>query len=138
MEIVALVAVIGAALLLGWVVLYRWGGLRDEDRGPEATGRWDTFLLRAYRGHEQADAMAAYARDAEVLVTQGYEPVGQSWGEGRWELATFVLALILCLFWVGVLLLVYMAIFRPEGTLLVTYRLRDDRAGASSVPAATS
>ncbi|MEO5965264.1 MAG: hypothetical protein ABIR11_07340 [Candidatus Limnocylindrales bacterium] len=62
-------------------------------------------------------------RDAETLALHGYAPAGQSWGDGQWDGGYFLLALVLSLFGIGLILLAYMAIIRPDGTLCVTYRL---------------
>ena len=85
---------------------------------------WGDFLVRTYRGHQQREAIASYVKDAETLARRGYAPVGQSWGDGQWDGGTFLIALILSLFGVGLILLAYMAIFRPGGSLCVTYRFR--------------
>ncbi len=124
MEVVlGLLAVLAAAAVVFAVVLYVWPGVRDT--GVErADGReWGQFVVRTYRGPEQRAVVARYVADAEDLAGRGYEPVSQSWGDGQWDAAVFVLALILSLFGIGLILLAYMAIIRPAGTLVVTYRL---------------
>lgn len=78
--------------------------------------------MRTYRGRQQSEAIASYAKDAEVLAQRGYAPAGQSWGDGQWDGGFFPIALILCLFGIGLILLAYMAIIRPDGTLCVTYQ----------------
>ncbi len=118
-----LLAVLAAAAVVFFVVLYVWPGVRDTGVARGDPKEWGPFLVRTYRGREQQDVVARYATDAEELAARGYEPVGQSWGDGQWDGALFLLALILCLFAIGLILLAYMAIIRPAGTLLVTYRL---------------
>ena len=54
------------------------------------------------------------------------EVVRQGRSERRWTRAGLI-ALILSLFGVGLIVLAYMAIFRPGGSLCVTYRLRAAR-----------
>jgi hypothetical protein len=99
----------------------RRGGRGNRSRGTE---EWGDLTVRTYRGHQQSEAIASYVRDAETLAQRGYAPVGQSWGDGQWDGGYFILALILSLFGIGLIVLAYMAIIRPDGTLCVTYRLR--------------
>ena len=127
--IVGLAAVLGIAVVVIWFVLYRWSGGRGSGEGAawratNGTEVWGNFLVRTYRGRQQSQAIASYVKDAETLAQRGYAPVGQSWGDGQWDGGAFLIALILCLFGVGLILLAYMAIFRPGGSLCVTYRLR--------------
>jgi hypothetical protein len=127
--VVGLAAVLGLAVVVIWFVLYRWSGGRGSGEvaaGTVAAGtaEWGDFTVRTYRGHQQSEAIASYVRDAETLAQRGYAPVGQSWGDGQWDGGYFILALILSLFGIGLILLAYMAIIRPDGTLCVTYRLR--------------
>jgi hypothetical protein len=82
--------------------------------------------VRTYRGHEQSAAIASYVKDAEALAERGYAPAGQSWGDGQWDGIYFLIALLLSLVGIGLILLAYMAIIRPDGTLCVTYRLSAD------------
>jgi hypothetical protein len=122
--IVGLAAVLGLAVVVIWVVLYRWDGGRGSGEVAVGTEEWGGFLVRTYRAHQQSEAIASYARDAETLAQRGYEPAGQSWGDGQWDGGFFLIALVLSLFGIGLILLAYMAITRPDGTLCVTYRLR--------------
>ena len=128
--IVGLALVVGLAVVVAWFVLYRWSGGRGSGyaaAGTAAPGadEWGAFLVRTYPGHQQSEAIASYVKDAEELARRGYVPAGQSWGDGQWDGGFFVLALILSLFGIGLILLAYMAIIRPDGTLCVTYRLSD-------------
>jgi len=74
-------------------------------------------LVRVYRGAQQDDAMAAFQRDREVLARQGYDPVSQSWAQGRWDSGARLIALLL------------MLIVHPVGTITVTYALREAAPG---------
>lgn len=122
--IVGLAAVLGLAVVVIWFVFYRWDGGRGSGEVAAGTEEWGDFLVRTYRGHQQGEAIASYAKDAETLAQRGYAPAGQSWGDGQWDGGYFLLALVLSLFGIGLILLAYMAIIRPDGTLCVTYRLR--------------
>jgi hypothetical protein len=119
---IGLAAVVGLAVVVIWFVLYRWSGGRGSGEVTAATEEWSDFLVRTYRGHQQSEAMASYVRDAEALAQRGYSPAGQSWGDGQWDGGFFLIGLILSLFGIGLILLAYMAIIRPDGTLCVTYR----------------
>lgn len=118
-----LVVVLALAALVFFVVLYVWPGLRGTGEEPGEADAMGRFVVRTYRGRQQGDVVATYTADAEALAARGYEPVGQSWGDGQWDGTVFLVALILCLFGIGLLVLAYMAIIRPNGTLMVTYRL---------------
>lgn len=118
-----LIGVLAIAALVFLIVLYVWPGARSVSQGPVEAARWERFIVRTYRGHEQAAAVHAYVADAASLEAQGYAPVSQSWGDGQWDGALFVLAVVLSLFGIGLIVLAYMAVMRPDGTLLVTYRL---------------
>ncbi len=125
--LIGLAVVAAIVILVTWLVLYRWHGAPAQGDAVEASPGSSDFLVRTYRGHDQADAVGAYVGDAEALAARGYEPVGHSWGEGQWDFALVLAALLLSIFGVGLVLLAYMAISRPDGTLLVTYRLREGR-----------
>ncbi len=105
-----------------WFVFYRWDGGRGSGEVAAGVEEWGDFLVRTYRGHEQSEAIASYVKDAGTLAQRGYVPAGQSWGDGQWDGGYFLLALVLCLFGIGLILLAYMAIIRPDGTLCVTYQ----------------
>jgi hypothetical protein len=125
--IVGMAAVLGVALIVVWFVLYR-GSSDRESSAQVAPGidEWGDFLVRTYRGHEQSAAIASYVKDAETLAERGYAPAGQSWGDGQWDGIYFLIALLLSLVGIGLILLAYIAIIRPDGTLCVTYRLSAD------------
>ena len=122
--IIGLAVVLGLAVVVIWFVLYRWNGGKGSGEVAAVTEEWGDFLVRTYRGHQQSEAIASYVNDAETLAQRGYAPVGQSWGDGQWDGGFFLIALILSLFGIGLILLAYMAIIRPDGNLCVTYRLR--------------
>jgi hypothetical protein len=122
--IIGLAAVAGLAVVVTWFVLYRWSGGKGSGDVAAVTEEWGDFLVRTYRGRQQSEAIASYVNDAETLAQRGYEPAGQSWGDGQWDGGFFLIALVLSLFGIGLILLVYMAIIRPDGTFCVTYRLR--------------
>ena len=122
---VGLALVLGAVVVVVWLVLYRWGGLGKSEAAPTGAGDdWGDFVVRSYEAHTQRDAISTYVEDAGALAGRGYVPVGQSWGDGQWDAGFFLFALLLSLFGIGLIVLAYMAIVRPDGTLCVTYELR--------------
>lgn len=83
--------------------------------------QWSSILVRSYPGRTQADAAAVYAEEAALLAQAGYQPVTQSWGEGRAGVArTAAIEL-------------YANVLRPRGFLTVAYA----RSGVSRPPSAS-
>jgi hypothetical protein len=78
---------------------------------PEALER---VVVVTYSGRTQEDAASHFAEDAAVLAEDGYAPTSQSWADGRSGCLRFIL-----LGGFGAL------IFKPDGTLTVTYQLRE-------------
>ena len=81
------------------------------------------IVVKTYRGTE-AEATAAFQRDAPLMAHQAYYPISQSWTPGQWSGGAFLMALVLCLFCVGIIVFIYMLIVKPAGTLTVTYQFR--------------
>jgi hypothetical protein len=100
------------------------------------TGEGPATLIRRYKGAKQADAVAAFQLDAKELAKQGYAPTTQSWAEGQWGCWAFLAALLLCLLLVGILILIYMLLMMPAGTLTVTYTRNDAVVAPPATPAA--
>jgi hypothetical protein len=67
-------------------------------------------MIRTYKASSQEKAVKVFAKDAAQLGLQGYEPVSQSWADGRSGCLR-----VLLLGFVGAL------VFKPKGTLVVTY-----------------
>jgi len=81
------------------------------------------IIVKTYRGTE-AEATAAFQRDAPLMAQHGYYPISQGWTPGAYGCGAFLGALALCLLCVGIIIFIYMLIVKPPGTLTVTYRLR--------------
>jgi hypothetical protein len=81
-------------------------------------------VIKTYTGSE-AQAARAYQNDAAEMASHGYFPISQSWARGTWGCGQFLLALILCFILIGILVFIYMLIVTPNGTLTVTYELRN-------------
>jgi hypothetical protein len=96
-------------------------------RGPADQRQIDELepiVIRTYPGRTQADAATAFADEARDFAADGYFPVGQSWADGRSGLGR-----VIALGFFGAL------VFKPNGTLTVTYELRASarRRGADGV-----
>jgi hypothetical protein len=81
------------------------------------------IVVKTYRGTE-AEAIAAFQRDAPLMSQQGYYPISQTWTPGEWHPGCFLAALALCLLCIGIIVFFYMLIVKPPGTLAVTYQFR--------------
>lgn len=101
-----------------------WGDLRAGSAAAVPAGQ--RVVVRAYRGKSQAEAARWVQPDADRLAAAGYAPVAQSWAQGSWGAGAFLLAILLILaFGIGLLILLALLIWRPAGTLTVTYQLRE-------------
>jgi ribosomal protein L40E len=58
------------------------------------------------------------------MAAQGYFPTSQSYAPGSYGCGTFIFAVILCFLIIGILILIYMLIVKPDGVLSVTYEFR--------------
>ena len=59
------------------------------------------------------------------MATDGYVPVSHTWAAGEWSTGAFVIAILLIfLFGLRLLILGYLLVVKPPGTLTVTYELR--------------
>lgn len=84
-----------------------------EPLNPDPTGQVE---IRTYYGRTQSDAAIEFKADAEFMASKGYQPVSQSWADGR-PGAGRILSL-------GLLA----GAMRPDGTLTVTYRRGSDES----------
>lgn len=81
-------------------------------------------LTRTYPGR-QREATAAFEAEAAELARHGYTVMSQAYIPGSYGPGMFLVALALILaFGFGLLILAYMLIVKPAGTLTVTYQLR--------------
>lgn len=91
--------------------------------GPRTGGPGlDATTIRIYTGDQQTTAVAFQA-DAAGLAALGYAPISQSYAPGQHGTGAFVIGLALVLVaGVGLIVLGYLLIVKPPGTLTVTYR----------------
>jgi hypothetical protein len=88
-------------------------------------------LLKAYRG-KQGEVASLLQADSTEMAAEGYFPTWQNWTPGERTTEAYVVAvLLIVLFGFGVLVLAYLLIVEPDGTLTVAY----ERRAASSASA---
>lgn len=93
-------------------------------------------LVRTWRGRNQADAVRAYARTAERLGQDGWEPVSQSWAPGQRGLFDYLIGIAFAFTGIGIVILVYFFLVPPSGTLVVTFHRRVVRVVTPVAPEA--
>jgi hypothetical protein len=82
------------------------------------------LVLKAYEG-KQGAATARLQADSIEMAAGGYFPTWQNWAPGeRAREAYVVAALLVFLFGIGILILAYLLIVEPDGTLTVAYERR--------------
>ena len=86
-------------------------------------------IVRTYKGKQQADANKDFAKDAARLSREHYFPTTQSWAQGQWGCGAWLIA-VACILLIGfgLLIIAYMLIVKPAGTLTVTYEYRPPAA----------
>lgn len=89
-------------------------------------------LLKAYKG-KQAEVATLLQADSTEMAAEGYFPTWQNWTPGEWTTEAYVVAvLLILLFGFGVLVLAYLLIVEPDGTLTVAYERRAAAASSAS------
>jgi hypothetical protein len=89
--------------------------------GTWPENRGSRVMVRAYRGKSHDEILAAFQRDAELLLVQGFEPAGQHYVAGAYGYWFTVIAVLLILVGIGLLLVAAMLLNPRPGTLVVTY-----------------
>lgn len=86
---------------------------------------WQSQVIaKTYAGSRKA-AMKRFQADAIEMAAQGYFPTAQSWAAGQWSGGAFAVAILLIFsFGLGIFILAYMLIIKPDGALTVTYEQR--------------
>jgi hypothetical protein len=83
-----------------------------------------SILIKAYEG-KQREAIARFQADCIEMAAAGLFPKWQSWAPGEWAREAYVVAvLFIPLFGMGILILAYLLIVEPGGTMTVTYERR--------------
>lgn len=84
-------------------------------------------LVKTYKG-SQDEATKLFQEDARALAARGYFPTSQTYVPGSYGCGAFLLALILCIALIGILILIYMLLVKPDGVLSVSYEFRGTAA----------
>jgi hypothetical protein len=91
---------------------------------PTAGNQDRQIVIKTYGG-TQSEAALRFQSDAVSMAERGYFPTSQSWTPGQWSAgAYFAAVLLIFLFGLGILILGYMLIVKPAGSLTVTYQLK--------------
>ena len=91
-----------------------------------------SLIVKAYEG-KQGKVTARLQADSIAMAAGGYFPTWQNWAPGeRAREAYVVAALLIFLFGIGILILAYLLIVEPDGTLTVTYERQAAAAWGSA------
>jgi hypothetical protein len=125
----------GLIVFAGLLLFAFWGLWRRERRVEQAliagqrlaetykASQPESFF-ETYKG-SQPQAIRRFQADAIEMASKGYFPTSQSWAPGQWGAGAYIVAVLLIfLFGLGILILGYMLIVKPDGTLTVTYERR--------------
>lgn len=82
------------------------------------------IIIKSYKGDE-IKSRREFERDAEIMQVHGYYPISQNYTPGSYGGADFLVAALLVIILIGILVFIYMLIVKPDGTLSVTYELRE-------------
>lgn len=88
------------------------------------TAREDPICVRVYKGN-LGQASGDAAEHAPYMRQAGYFETNRAYTEGRWGAGAFLIALLLCLFLIGIVMLIALLIVKPDGHLVVTYERRE-------------
>jgi hypothetical protein len=77
-------------------------------------------VVRRYEG-TQAGTTRAFQEEAAKFSSLGYQPIAQQWVAGSWGGGAIILAVLLFIFVIGILILLYLLMVKPDkGVLTVT------------------
>ena len=92
-----------------------------------------SLVLKAYEG-KHGEVTARLQVDSIEMAAEGYFPTWQNWVPGEWPRERYVKAAwLIFLFGIGILILAYLLIVEPDGTLTVTYERRAAAAFGSAM-----
>jgi Uncharacterised protein family UPF0547 len=81
------------------------------------------IIVKTYKG-SQSVATSAFQKDADKMAQTGYYPTSQNFAQGSYGAIGFLIALLLCFVFIGIVIFIYMLLVKPDGTLSVTYELQ--------------
>lgn len=80
-------------------------------------------VVKIYKGN-QKNSFLAFREDEDAMAIKGYYPISQGYQSGEWGTGAFILAFLACIILIGILIFFYLLIFKPDGSLTVTYEFR--------------
>ena len=89
------------------------------------TNKNEKIILKNYKGN-YSKAMSEFQIDCINMENQGYMVDSKNWFEGEYTNGDFIKAFILFIVVIGVFILFYMLLKKPDGNLQVTYKLKED------------
>lgn len=82
-------------------------------------------IIKTYKG-SVSKSQALFQQDAKLLASQGYVPTSQAYMPGAHSTGAFILATVLILACgIGLIILIYLLMVKPDGMLSVTYELKN-------------
>jgi predicted nucleic acid-binding Zn-ribbon protein len=91
-------------------------------------------VVKTYKGSQER-ASELFQADAAKMAADGYFPTSQSWAPGSYGCGSFIVALLLCVVFIGIIIFIYMLLVKPAGTLSVTYERRSPQPAPVVSPA---
>ncbi len=77
-------------------------------------------VVRLYRA-SQKEAFSIFGREAPIFEDGGYGVESVTWAPGEWDAPIAMGAALLILVGIGILIIAYMLVARPPGTLVVIF-----------------
>lgn len=77
-------------------------------------------VVRLYRASHR-EAFETFGREAPIFEAGGYGVESVTWAPGEWDASVAMVAALLILIGIGILIIAYMLVARPPGTLVVIF-----------------
>lgn len=121
------VAVIAIALAFGGMVWQYEAKTRanrlDRQLVKAVNEGLSSYLFRRYNGNLSV-ASSSFERDAARLSSSGFYVATQCWVPGSYGVGSFLIALLLCVVFIGFPIILYMLVVKPDGQFTVIYMRR--------------
>jgi hypothetical protein len=128
----------GIFVVLGVILVFVGRILNKRDKRiieNKQIRRSQPILVKTYTAKTSELASALFEADSVEMAAHSYFPTSQSWAPGQWGAGAFIVAILLIfLFGLGLLILGYMLIVKPDGTLTVTYEHRAAKTEEKTCP----
>jgi hypothetical protein len=92
-----------------------------------------TIKIATYHG-SAVDALASFRAESKEMAEEGYYPISQCWMPGEYSVGFVVVAMLLCLITIGFVLVLWMLLVKPRGTLIVSYQLDPNAVDSPKSP----